>query len=395
MKNITSSKTAFSYSRFLTGFVLFLGGGLFALGASGVINTGPVILHGAEAKPVPGLAERLEIPRAVSQDKDLRDLPYIERGEREKAEVRHTRHPFPRPSLSQTTDAVRQIRIASQPATLSTPSMSFDGMGAGNGGCSGCTPPDTDGDVGPNHYIQSVNTAIRIFNKSGAVLANTTYDSFFSALGSSTPCGTAGNNDGDGFVFYDHIADRWVVSDFAFASSGTTPPFYQCIGVSKTNNPVSGGWWLYAVQIDSSNPTYLGDYPKLGLWPDGYYLSVNLFDTSNNFQGVRVFALPRASMINGTGAPNAGAIAFSISPATLGDAYSLVPATFRTGTAPAAGTPEYFMAINSSIPQELLKPRRSPGGSMPISSRRRIPLSDWGQATRLTDRRRWRVSWTR
>ena len=53
-------------------------------------------------------------------------------------------------------------------------------------------------------------------------------------------------------------------------------------------------------------------------------------------------------MINGTGAPNAGAVAFSIAPAALGDTYSLEPATFRTGDMPPAGTPEYFLAINSS-----------------------------------------------
>jgi hypothetical protein len=61
-----------------------------------------------------------------------------------------------------------------------------------------------------------------------------------------------------------------------------------------------------------------------------------------------VFALPRGSMINGTGAPNAGAIAFTIQPADLGDKYSLVPASFRTGSPPPAGQPEYFMAVNSS-----------------------------------------------
>src|SRR2546430_13474664 len=28
-------------------------------------------------------------------------------------------------------------------------------------------PPDTNGDVGPNHYVQTVNTDFAIFNKSG------------------------------------------------------------------------------------------------------------------------------------------------------------------------------------------------------------------------------------
>jgi hypothetical protein len=91
-------------------------------------------------------------------------------------------------------------------------------MNSTQSGC-GCLPPDTHGDVGPNHYIQSVNSSIKIFDKSGTALNGvngTTYNSFFSGLATSgTPCGL-NQNDGDGFVFYDQIADRWVVSDFAF-----------------------------------------------------------------------------------------------------------------------------------------------------------------------------------
>jgi subtilisin-like proprotein convertase family protein len=257
------------------------------------------------------------------------------------------RHRLPNTPSLEKSDPAQPLMKAAQRAAIPAPITSFDGLNSVQSACA-CVPPDPHGDVGPNHYVQSANSSIKIFDKSGNALNGpngTTYNSFFSPLGASTPCGN-GQNDGDGFVLYDHIADRWVVSDFAFPEGGSVN--YQCIGVSKTNDPVSGGWWLYALQIDPANPGYTGDYPKFGLWPDAYYLAVNLFDQSSNFQGVRVFALPRANMINGVGAPNAGAVTFAITPATLGDAYSLVPATFRTGTAPAAGTPEYFMAINSS-----------------------------------------------
>src|SRR5205807_73725 len=77
------------------------------------------------------------------------------------------------------------------------------------------------------------------------------------------------------FVLYDSIADRWVVSDFAFPSFPGTS-FFQCIAVSQTSDPVSGGWFLYALQVDPANPTFLGDYPKFGLWPDACYLAINL-----------------------------------------------------------------------------------------------------------------------
>jgi hypothetical protein len=279
----------------------------------------------------------------VSQDANLKDLPYIPPTERDEEEIRLIRHPLKPGAAKQKSDPEQRIRQNDSPQAMPTPLATYPGMTSGQA-CGGCLPPDTNGDIGASHFIQSVNSSIKILNKTGVqLLAPTTYNSFFSALGPSTPCGN-NKNDGDGVVFYDHLANRWIVSDFAFpAFPGTS--FYQCIGVAKTADPVAGGWWLYAVQTDPTNTNYLGDYPKFGMWPDGYYMAANLFSNNTTFNGVRVYAFDRNSMINGS---PANTIAFTISPAALGDAYSLVPASFRMGASPAVGQPEYFMAINSS-----------------------------------------------
>jgi len=71
--------------------------------------------------------------------------------------------------------------------------------------------------------------------------------------------------------------------------------------------PVSGGWFLYAIQHEPANPTWVGDYPEVGdverrrsPAQNAYYLTVNLFNgVTLGFQGVRVFALDRASMLTG------------------------------------------------------------------------------------------------
>src|SRR2546426_2179247 len=285
----------------------------------------------------------IQIIGPVSQDLDLRALPYIPPN-KETEDQRRMRHP-PSRTTEEKSDPVQPVRSPSRPLAMPTPSLTFGGINAVTSSCA-CLPPDTDGDVGPNHYIQAVNSSFQVFNKSGVTLAGpTTYNSFFSALGPTTPCGN-NQNQGDPFAFYDHMANRWVISDFAYPPTGVIN--YECIGVSKTSDPVAGGWWLYALQVDPANPTWIGDYPKFGLWPDAYYLSVNLFDQiTSAFEGVRVFALPRSAMINGAGAPNPGAVTFGLTPATLGDSYSLVPATFRSGI-PPAGQSEYFMSINSS-----------------------------------------------
>ena len=95
------------------------------------------------------------------------------------------------------------------------PLLTFDGINSAQSLC-GCFPPDTNGDVGPNHYVETTNVAIKIFDKNGNTLAGpTSFNSFFSTL--PAPCGNA--NSGDPFVFYDQVADRWVISDFAFPVS--------------------------------------------------------------------------------------------------------------------------------------------------------------------------------
>lgn len=275
----------------------------------------------------------------VSMDTDLRALPTGPASPIQP--LRLTRHGPPLNPASSDPGIAPPV-ISRSSATLPTPSVSFDGISSAASGC-GCLPPDTNGDVGPSNYVQSVNTSLQIWNKSGTSLSGpTTLNSFFSALGPTTPCG-ANQNQGDPLVFYDQVSGRWVVTDFAFAAFPGSR-FDECVAVSKTADPVAGGWWLYAFQVDPSNPAFLGDYPKFGVWGDGFYLSVNLFSNNTTFNGVRVYALDRSAMINGSAT---SAVAFTVAPPTLGDTYSLVPATFRFG-APPAGRPEYFLAVNSS-----------------------------------------------
>src|SRR5205823_4256555 len=177
----------------------------------------------------------------VSQDRDLRDLPYIPATPQEEGEVRLLRHPLNPNAPPGVSDLLRTPKTPSQSPNMPSPTQTFAGM-TQNLTCGSCLPPDTDGDVGPNHYMQSVNSSIRVHDKSGNVLAGpVTYNSFFSALCTSTPC-CSNQNQGDGVAFYDHIADRWIVSDFAFPAFPGAGPFYQCVGVSKTSNPVSGGY---------------------------------------------------------------------------------------------------------------------------------------------------------
>jgi hypothetical protein len=162
---------------------------------------------------------------------------------------------------------------------------SFEGISS-----TGWMPPDTNGDVGPNHYIQTVNSSIQIFSKDGSTPSGpTTFNTLFASA--PAPCNSA--NTGDPIVMYDHVADRWLITDMAWAS--TFGPFYQCIAVSKTSDPVLGGWWLYTMK---AHDTWSNDYPKLGIWGDGFYMTANMWQVGapDTLKGTRVWALNRAEL---------------------------------------------------------------------------------------------------
>ena len=92
-------------------------------------------------------------------------------------------------------------------------------------------------------------------------------------------------NDGDPIVLYDHLSDRWLMSQFALDSPDD---FHQCIAISQTGDPL-GTWYLYDFLISTSK---MNDYPKFGVWPDAYYMAVNQFDGSTDAwagQGVVAF----------------------------------------------------------------------------------------------------------
>lgn len=186
-------------------------------------------------------------------------------------------------------------------------------------------PPDTNGDVGPNHYVQAVNVLFRVFDKTGTPsTAPLRISDLFVGFGG--PCESS--DDGDPIVLYDHLADRWLISQFALVGL----PFHQCIAISQTGDP-TGAYFLYDFVMPNNK---LNDYPKFGVWPGAYYMTDNQFNAAGTvFQGAGVFAFDRAKMLAGD--PNASSIYFDlhgVDPAISG----MLPADLD-GSAPPPGTP--------------------------------------------------------
>src|SRR5262245_11153701 len=279
MKKKSTSKSAFFNLRVLIASVFCLFGiavALFAQGKSARQTQQTGRSRSMQDAPGTQRPDVVQMVGPVRLNQDLRSLPYIPQ-EAEFEEHRLTRYPHPEtgeappPATSPWLHSLLKGIFRPMPK-MPPPILTFEG-GAAAQFCA-CAPPDSDGDVGPNHYVEGINNAFAIYNKTGTLLAGPiTYNTLFAAL-TGTPC--QNQNHGDPFVLYDHMADRWVISDFAFP--GGLPgsgPFFECIAVSQTPDPVAGGYFLYALQHEPAHPTWIGDYPKMALWnnpqPGGAY----------------------------------------------------------------------------------------------------------------------------
>jgi hypothetical protein len=222
-----------------------------------------------------------------------------------------------------------------------SPSNNFAGVGNGFTGPNGtftvnAAPPDTNGDVGPQDYVQTVNTDFAVFNKDpargavgsvryGPVQINTLWSGFGGL------CQT--DNDGDPTVAYDQIANRWIISQFAV--TGATTTYLQCVAVSTGSDP-TGTYNRYSFPYSN-----FPDYPKMAVWPDAYYETYNMFQGGSTFVGAEVCALDRASMLTGAAATQQ---CFTTSTSFGG----LLPSNLDGPTLPPAGSPNYVVGLDTT-----------------------------------------------
>lgn len=213
---------------------------------------------------------------------------------------------------------------------LPGPLLSFDGISNVNA----LLPPDTNGDAGPNHYVQFVNVSFAIFSKTGELLYGPVPETtLFSNFGT----GCEWHDSGDPIALYDHLADRWLLSYMAWPNS-LPGNVYQCIAISQSGDPL-GAWHRYAFLVERSK---LNDYPKLGVWPDAYYMTANLF-TLSSFAGAGVWAFERLAMLQGQPARLVHFDLQSVNP----DFGGMLPADLD-GPPPPLGAPGLFAEVDDA-----------------------------------------------
>ena len=229
----------------------------------------------------------------------------------------------------------------------------------------GVVPPDTNASVGATQVVETVNTSYEVFSKStgSPVFGPAEISSIFTGL--AGPCGVASNFFSDPVVLYDKAAGRWLITIIASNNSRFVPGVH-CIAVSKTNN-ATGAYFRYSFAFGNNVP----DYPKLGVWPDAYYASYNIFGPG--FKGAKVCAYNRAKMLVGT---QGTAVCFQRSTAD----FSLLPSDLDGGTAPATGTPNFFLELATATTLKFFKFHVNFAGGSTFSGPTTLTVASFSEA---------------
>ena len=327
MKKKSASESAFFNLRILLGFVLCSIAILLALVGLGLFSAGSLSAQAPNAnQQSSGLTVGASYKNDISPP--LRSMPRwkasdlkAEHEANENPKVPYRHHDTPDPVIQKNHVSTLNLLAPNVPA----PIRNFNGIPFPGVGCN-CAPPDPNGAVGATQYVQIVNEGFQVFDKAtgSSLLGPNSFSSIWSGFGGACELGGAG----DPVVLYDHIANRWLISQFASLTGGA-PITDECVAISTTAD-ATGTYARYGFHLGLN----FFDYPKLSVWPDGYYMSMNVFNTTGtSYLGPQAFAFDRAKML------------------------ANLPSTFVSPRGPLGGTVDPF------LPADLDGPTLPPSGA--------------------------------
>lgn len=234
----------------------------------------------------------------------------------------------PGPDASRASDHTFGVQRAPSGVPAPAVDLSVVGLTLAMGG--GGIPPDTNGDIGTNEYVQWINTSWAVFDRTTGVRTSgpTAGNSFWSSFPITSRCRST--NSGDPVALWDDRAGRWLMTQFTTPPPGTNTSS-QCVAISQTADPL-GAYYLYEFAWAA-----FGDYPHFGIWNDetgsqsAYVLVTHEFNLTpaQQFLGAAFIALDREKMLAGEPAE---AVRFGGN-----DAYGAMPAHLDGMRAAPAG----------------------------------------------------------
>ncbi len=117
------------------------------------------------------------------------------------------------------------------------------------------------------------------------------------------------------------------------------------VSPSPRRSDATGTWNRYDFHLTD---TTLDDYPKISVWPDAYYMTMNIFNSSGTaYLGPQAWAFDRTKML-------AGQPATMITFPTLGPSFPpWLPADLDGSTLPPTGAPNSLVLLPDNTPPHI------------------------------------------
>ena len=297
-----SRNRAFTYVRILAAVLLVL-----TAAALVFLAVSPHVAAQATARPQP-LIPKFSTAVAFDVSPALRSLPLAKKFVADPSkllEIRPERGPRAHSRGYKSGDAALQALTAA--VAIPSPLANFEGLSnQDNLNIFGfrVNPPDPNGEIGPNNYVEMINLVFAVYDRAGNLEAGPIDTGSLWADFAIPDCT---DPSGDPVVLYDQLEDRWLLSQFTTSGlNDPTKPFWNCVAVSTSGDP-AGTYYRYAFETTSDGIFYFPDYPKYGLWRNSYILTTREFGPTVEY-GIGVYALERDKMLEGD--PNARAVKF-------------------------------------------------------------------------------------
>ncbi|HEY5041631.1 MAG TPA: hypothetical protein VIK53_06465 [Verrucomicrobiae bacterium] len=165
------------------------------------------------------------------------------------------------------------------------------------------TPADGNGAVGPRYFVEFINGAFAVYNKTNGARVLQISDLKFWSNG-----GPDGNGDGLAFsswdtisdprVIYDPVSQRWFASQVDYDGNVSDPTYesdYYLLAVSDTADP-TGAWHAFSFLADPESGNF-ADFPTLGVDASAVYLAGDMFYGGNSLLGTSLTMIPKADLL--------------------------------------------------------------------------------------------------
>ncbi len=159
-------------------------------------------------------------------------------------------------------------------------------------------PPDTDGAIGINHFVEFINGGYAVYNRSGVLQAPAISDSSF-WLNAGAPAALVNQGLSDTRIKFDPASQRWFAAEITLGTTASGNANNSVLlAVSKDANPLNG--WT-STNFNVAGTTRFNDYPTLSVDANAVYVGSNDFNPAGTaYIGATLTSVPKSSLLTPT-----------------------------------------------------------------------------------------------